>query len=500
MRLPRPVWAVALGCALALGGCGGGPTPPATGAARLVPSDALAYLHVSLDRTRPAVSGALSAGRRFPLYGRLLRAVDDRLGALTGTADFATAARPWIGGEAAVAVVPAGNGRAELLVVLAVRDVSAFERYAAGATPPGGVRIVRFGRFAVIGRAAGLVAAGGLARHPGASLAASRRFRAALANAPADRVIDLYATAGALRELLPGRGAAAAAALAALDAPDLAAIGASLSTGPRTGRVRIHELLTGTVTPAARFVPTLPGRIPSGAAALIDTSNLVRSAPRLLATLRAAGVLGRIGPLLSRLGAALRAEGVDLGAVESLFTGESAIAITSTAVHPSLLIVARTRRPATARLGLASIEPSIAALFPPSGAGPGQAPLFTERLIGGVTVHQLQLAPGLQLDYAVFDRLIVVATGTGAIAALAHGGGTVSASSAYTEVAGSATGSISSLVFLDLSQLIRLGEQTGLLRGTGDTLVPELARIRAIGLRSTGGKNESTAELSFTIS
>ena len=58
-----------------------------------------------------------------------------------------------------------------------------------------------------------------------------------------------------------------------------------------------------------------------------------------------------------------------------------------------------------------------------------------------------------------------------------------------------------SLVFLDFSQLLSLGEQTGLARSAGDGLLrADLEKVRAIGLDSTSGKTDSTVELFVQIS
>ena len=59
---------------------------------------------------------------------------------------------------------------------------------------------------------------------------------------------------------------------------------------------------------------------------------------------------------------------------------------------------------------------------------------------------------------------------------------------------------VSSLLFLDFSQLLSLGEQTGLTRSARfATLTPDLERIRAVGLSSTSGEADTTAELSLQI-
>ena len=59
---------------------------------------------------------------------------------------------------------------------------------------------------------------------------------------------------------------------------------------------------------------------------------------------------------------------------------------------------------------------------------------------------------------------------------------------------------MTSLLFLDFSQLLSLGEQTGLISGTRYRLLrPDLEKVRAVGLVSTGGESDSTAELTLQI-
>jgi hypothetical protein len=59
---------------------------------------------------------------------------------------------------------------------------------------------------------------------------------------------------------------------------------------------------------------------------------------------------------------------------------------------------------------------------------------------------------------------------------------------------------VTSLLFLDSSQLLSLGEQTGLIGGAHfGVLRADLAKVRAVGLASTSGENDSTAELSLQI-
>ncbi len=60
---------------------------------------------------------------------------------------------------------------------------------------------------------------------------------------------------------------------------------------------------------------------------------------------------------------------------------------------------------------------------------------------------------------------------------------------------------MTSLLFLDFSQLLSLGEQTGLTRSVRLTAVrPDLEKVRAVGLDSTSGEADTTAELFLQIS
>jgi len=59
---------------------------------------------------------------------------------------------------------------------------------------------------------------------------------------------------------------------------------------------------------------------------------------------------------------------------------------------------------------------------------------------------------------------------------------------------------LSSVLFTDFSQLLSLGEQTGLTSGARvRELLPDLAKVRAIGLSSTSGESDTTTELRLEI-
>ncbi len=59
---------------------------------------------------------------------------------------------------------------------------------------------------------------------------------------------------------------------------------------------------------------------------------------------------------------------------------------------------------------------------------------------------------------------------------------------------------VGSLGFLDFSQLLELGEQTGLNDSRSYLAArDDLRKVRAIGVRSSGGEGSSTAEILLSI-
>jgi hypothetical protein len=65
---------------------------------------------------------------------------------------------------------------------------------------------------------------------------------------------------------------------------------------------------------------------------------------------------------------------------------------------------------------------------------------------------------------------------------------------------GTSPGGVTSLLFLDFTQLLSLGERTGLTSGGRfRALRPDLDKIRTVGISSTSEEADSTAELSVQI-
>jgi Protein of unknown function (DUF3352) len=322
-----------------------------------------------------------------------------------------------------------------------------------------------------------------------------------VAGEPADRVLDAYLPAAGIHQLLATRTGAAGAIGALLDRPDLQGVAFSLSPSPSGARVQVHSILGGAVprVAAGSFTPTLQSVLPSGSTLMLDVNGLGRAAPGLLSAAARAGIAGNVGPLLRRVGSALTTQGVNVGRVVSLFSGETAVAI-SPGPSPALLIVSRVRDQAAARSELAALEGPVQTLFSPSGAAGGQVPELADQAVGGATVHEVGLGPGLQLDYAVSGGLVVVSTSVSAIEGVAQRRDALASDAAYRATLPDQPARLASLVFGDVRQLLALGEQTGLTSGAGTrALLPDLSKIRAIGLSAASGDRDTTTQLSLEI-
>lgn len=500
---------------------GGSAAGPASGAARLVPADALAFVDVSLDSGRPAVRQALRVAARFPDFPLAAAFVQGRLAAILGGGHGTAYGEisPWAGEEAALALLNTPTTTAGSLLVIDVRNhakAAAFVRaHGAGAqgryrgipllSYPTGSELAFVSHFLVLGQDASVRAAIDVAMGHAGSLAAAGIYRRALAGAPADRVLDAYASLAGVRRLLAAQAGVIGAVGNLLYQPALQGVDLSLSPTAQGARVRIHSALDPSLTrlspPATQaFSPTLQSVMPSGAILMLDVAGLDRIAPSVLNAGSVAGIAGGIGPLLSRLGAALRAEGVNVGQLTALFHPETALAIVPHQGSPTLVIVARTRNEAQARTELAQLEAPLAQLFTPPSSGPGKVPVFNDRTIDGITAHQLALTNGFELDYAVFRGLVVISTSLDGVAAIAAHSHPLASDPGFAFALGGRPAQVTSLVYVDVERLLTLGEQTGLTKSARYRLLrSDLQKITVLGLSSTRTADSSTAQLAIRI-
>jgi hypothetical protein len=95
---------------------------------------------------------------------------------------------------------------------------------------------------------------------------------------------------------------------------------------------------------------------------------------------------------------------------------------------------------------------------------------------------------------------VVVSTSIAAIDQVASRGHDLADEQAHKTALSGRPDRLSSVLFTDFSQLLSLGEQTGLTSGARmRELLPDLTKVRAIGLSSTSGEHDTTTELRLEI-
>lgn len=308
-------------------------------------------------------------------------------------------------------------------------------------------------------------------------------YRELIAGLPAQRFAFGYASGRGLR------------ALRRLD-PSITAVAAAADVidGDRMRiRVRVHhDDVVG---------PCSAGRSDSK---LLDVADpdaaLYLEVPSIACAVRAlAGRFRGVGNVVGRIARAARRHG-DLSLEKDLLPllqHRGAVIATRGGPAPALTLVVEDVDEEQALDVLARFQPALVHLL--GSAALGQAPTFGAANVEGVTAATARLAPGLELSYAAFDGMLVVSTSLKGIAAVrrAHG---LPGTDTFDEVLGSRPSDPSALLFLDLDQLLALGEQAGLAEDPSYLAVrDDLQKLRAAGAVLSREEEFTTAELTFQI-
>jgi hypothetical protein len=162
-------------------------------------------------------------------------------------------------------------------------------------------------------------------------------------------------------------------------------------------------------------------------------------------------------------------------------------------------LVARVRDEAAARERLARLQGPLERLTPARGAG--QVPAFRTRRVGGIEAFEVDVRPGLRIAYAVDRGRLIASTSLAGILGAVRPGKPITASKTFQSVLTDRPSPVSSLLFVDFSQLLGLGEQSGLAADPGYARSrADLRKIRAIGAASSPEGNLTTAELFLEFS
>jgi hypothetical protein len=471
----------------------GGGAPP-DNAARLVPADALAYAHATLDRDSSQWKDGTRVLERFP---RIVAERDRLLRGLTRHRqgiDLDREVYPWLGDEAAIALLQGADRKAHSLILLEVSDQSLARSFLSRVvTEPrlvpyhgtavriyGRLATAFLGRFLAIGTLENVQAAIDVRSGRDAALARSLVFERALHGLPdRDRLLVAFATPAGIETVLAARGGIVARLARLVAEPGLDGAAAALRVDG--DHVRIDY--AGALRSAARqgtasFAPSLLNAVPRDVAAYVG----MRGAARILRGIaRLAGSTAvELPPSLRRVRSELAGAGRAgaLRGLEPLLRGEAALLVSSG--NPALLtlVVGGIGRRESDQL-LARLQPVLSRLL--REPVEGQVPTFQPLTIAGVSAATLTIAPGLSLTYSIFGGRAVVSTSTDGIRAVRSRGPKIGANPLYDGDLPKAFDGVTSVVFLDLERLLALGQQAGLGSTPGyRALRSDLAPVEAL--------------------
>lgn len=478
---------------------------PSDHAASLVPRDAFVYVHATLDRGSPQWE---RARRLFATLPGLVRLRDRATRALvpgSGALDLSREVEPWIGEEAALALLP-GSGEARSLILAEVADKArarAFLERAVGRVRRtsrrgtdirvrGALATAFVGDFLLVGQLANVRRAIDARAHPSVSLEQHPAFRRARRNLPGgERIAYAYASPEGVRGLLARRSDLLGELMRLVDDEALEGAGASVHLEERGARVSLASMLRpgrqarrGT---APDFLPKLPDVVPRDALAYLG----MRGADRTLEVATDAGG-GRFPFLdaLARLESDLGRGGLRLErALRPLLRKEAALFVTASAARPVLTLVVDRVRGEDFQRVLDRLQPLFSgALGDPSS---GFVPTLEPRRIAGVNAASLRITPTLSLTYAVFGGRAVVSTAPAGIGLVRREGTPIGDNPLLGAVL-DGLGRVTSVVFLDLRRLLAIGEQAGL--GETSSYRPLRSDLAGIGAVSAVTRRKATSK------
>lgn len=475
---------------------GGDSCPPPDNAAALVPAAALAYVHLDLDPGRHQVVRLGEVAGRVPKLAEQLlgRSAELVPGVELTFTELAVELAPWLGDEAALALLPAGGGATHRLWLLAVDDPVGARDFAgeltgrANVAEHRGIEIEADGSGELAAaQVSGFLAVGSEqavravidvgAREGSASLGDDPAMVEIRDELPPERAAEAYLSGEGAEELI-AEAPGALSALAPFALPEATrGVGIALGAGEEgelelavrslldSGRVEAEPGFFGALDP---FEPELPQRFPDDSLAYVGFGDPGRAIGDLLARAGAgeAGQAGGFEGFAAELGGA---GGIDLedGLLPAL-GAEAAFVIEPRAAGgddllaatPFLEFVASGVDADAAREALTALEaPAVAAIAPVVGA---RVPEFGPIEVAGVEAQSSRVSPAIELTHAIVDDLAVIATDPLGIERLAEGSGGLDGAEMFERATADFADEVSLLAFLDLRQLVAAAERLGL--------------------------------------
>jgi len=512
------------------GAPGGDSCPAEDHAIALVPDDALAYAHVDVG-SDGELEAASDYAERLPLLSGLL------LGAVSGVAgervDFATQVEPWAGDEAAIAVLPQLPSFASVTMIEA-DDAGAAEDFAASVIGSaetedvGGVPVQVGERgsaaalldgFLLVGDEAGVRR---MVEGDDLGSLATAAVAAGIDELPADRFAYAYLSGDGARALL-GRDRQLAPLDTFVNSGASSAVFAALSFEGGLASLTIRseqdpELASREPTffsALPQFNPALDADVGPDALAYLGLGDPARSVDSLLN--RAETSAPALVEAFDRASEDLSAKGGGsiVDDVLPLLGSEAALSVEPVAAEgdaPTPGVLAPSGVPYVSLLAdgvdskaaaqtLADLQkPLTQALAPDGGETAGQVAVFEPLQIAGIEAQSLNVSANVELTYATYDDRLVVATKPIGIAQARDGGDGLADSADYRGVTSGMPADVSMLTYLDLRDLLSLGEQVGLAADPAYArLAPDLRSLQAAALAVDDTGEEIRTDLNVSL-
>jgi hypothetical protein len=501
------IWLVAIP-ALPCGAPGGDACAPTDHAIDLVPDDALAYAHFDLDRDGDQFEAAEGIASRLPTLarqatGRLESSLPGPQGAPLA---FDRDVEPWFGGEAALAILPAGRRAAQEVQLLQVSDTDrarAFADSIASGTPRTvddqgvelrvdrrGLATALVGGFLAIGAQAGVrdVIDAESGADDAESLAADPTADAARDALPDQRLADAYLSEDGIGRLVDNPGAPLATFAPLVDPGASRGLAAALVASDDGIDLDLRSLLDpararshpGFFSDLPTFEPTLPAALPTDSLAYLGVGDPGQAIGSVLKRASASepDLEAALGGLTKRLGAL---EGIDIERELAPALGEEA----AVALVPAPAGGPQT--PVVVFIGSGIDEPlaaqALARLRAPVARELGSSPKasFSRSQVGDATAYSLRVSPTVELSYAIVGRSLIIATDPAGIRALSQPG--LGEAESFRGATAGLPADVTTLGYLNLGALVELGERGGLAEQPAyATFASEIRRLEAVGL------------------
>jgi hypothetical protein len=523
---------------------GGDRCPPEDDARALVPGDAVAYLHVNVDPDTEQYERAAAIARRLP------KITDQAIAQLVGLSgagfDFTREVSPWLGGEAAFALVGGKGQVVERSLFLEVDDQAAAEQFAEGLTGQGGeseeyrgVPVRTAGRVstAIVGGFLVLAPRAAVERvidtevGPGRSLEDSEPAVQVDEELPDDSLVTAYVSAAGADDLF-GAGAPLGSFEALVNSDATRGAGAALVADEDALELEVHSLVDAERLKASpgffaafpAFEPGLADEFSSGALLYLGIGDPQQSVKALLA--QATAEAPQLVAGFEEFGERVAEEGdVNLEReVLGLLGGEAALGIEPLPegeedgqvggpggaeagapgnVPPGVEPLPGTPPPSGAEIPFAGVpylgfvaedvdeadaRKALADLQVPIARALDpdvnlQAPVFDESEIEGVEARSLRISPTVDLTYGLFDGKLVVATDPAGVRQVKAGSTSLEDSDRFEAATEGFPDELSALVYLNLADLIGLAEGEGLAADPAYGLfAEEIRELEAVGL------------------